>query len=75
MLSNFFTGHAMTENWPEGYFVNIPYTKGYYREMAPAYLRFCLLLKGVPPISIIANWPWGMGIRQTSTLRQMMAYL
>ncbi len=39
----------MTENWPEGYFVNIPYTKGYYREMAPAYLRFCLLLKGVLP--------------------------
>lgn len=44
-----FTGQAMTENWPEGYFVNIPYTKGYYREMAPAYLRFCLLLKGVLP--------------------------
>ena len=31
-----FTGQAMTENWPEGYFVNIPYTKCYYREMAPA---------------------------------------
>lgn len=39
----------MSGNWSEGYFVHIPYTVGYYRELASAYLRFCLLLKGILP--------------------------
>lgn len=39
----------MTDNWTEGYFTDLPYTFGYYREMCPAYLRFCMLLKGMSP--------------------------
>lgn len=39
----------MADNWTEGYFTDLPYTFGYYREMSPAYLRFCMLLKGLTP--------------------------
>lgn len=39
----------MTDNWTEGYFTELPYTFGYYREMCPSYLRFCMLLKGLAP--------------------------
>src|SRR5262245_46608076 len=33
--------------WAEGYVVDIGYTHGYYRELAPALLRFVTLLGGV----------------------------
>lgn len=35
--------------WDMGYFTQLPYTYGYYREMAPAHLRFCLLQAGITP--------------------------
>ncbi len=39
----------MAVRWSEGYFVELPYSPGYYRELCPAHLRFCLLLKGLEP--------------------------
>src|SRR5690349_20735264 len=33
--------------WADGYVVDIDYTDGYYRELAPATLRFVSLLAGV----------------------------
>lgn len=39
----------MSDSWARGYFTRLPYTFGYYREMAPAHLRFCLLLAGIMP--------------------------
>ena len=32
--------------WSDGYFTETGYTYGYYREISPLFLRFCLLLKG-----------------------------
>ncbi len=34
-------------NWNDGYFTESTYTYGYYRELNPVYLRFCLLVNGV----------------------------
>lgn len=39
----------MTDSWAHGYFTHLPYTFGYYREMSPAHLRFCLLARGILP--------------------------
>ncbi|MDL2306591.1 class I SAM-dependent methyltransferase [Desulfovibrio sp. OttesenSCG-928-C06] len=39
----------MSAAWTEGYFTDAAYTHGYYREMCPAYIRFCLLAAGVLP--------------------------
>ena len=36
----------MSENWNEGYFTDVGYTYGYYREINPVFQRFCLLLRG-----------------------------
>lgn len=36
----------MSEAWNEGYFTDVGYTYGYYREISPVYQRFCLLLRG-----------------------------
>lgn len=36
-------------NWNHGYNVDEGYTFGYYREMAPAWLDFCALLRGTRP--------------------------
>lgn len=36
----------MSENWNEGYLTDIGYTYGYYREISPAFQRFCLILRG-----------------------------
>ncbi|MFA5520290.1 MAG: class I SAM-dependent methyltransferase [Castellaniella sp.] len=36
----------MNEAWGEGYFTDIAYTYGYYREVSPLFQRFCLLLRG-----------------------------
>jgi SAM-dependent methyltransferase len=37
----------MSETWNEGYFTDVGYTYGYYRETSPLYQRFCLLLRGL----------------------------
>ena len=39
--------------WNEGYFTESTYTYGYYRELSPNFMRWCLLLKGIvaPEIS------------------------
>lgn len=41
----------MSEAWNEGYFTEVGYTYGYYRELNPVFQRFCLLLRGLgrPP--------------------------
>lgn len=36
----------MSEAWSEGYFTDVGYTYGYFREINPVFLRFCLLLRG-----------------------------
>ena len=36
----------MSEAWNEGYFTDLDYTPGYYRDISPVFLRFCLLLRG-----------------------------
>ena len=39
-------------DWNEGYFTASPYTFGYYRELSPAFQKFCLLIRGFnsPPL-------------------------
>ena len=34
-------------NWSEGYFTESTYTYGYYRELSPNFMRWCLTLKGI----------------------------
>ncbi len=36
----------MSTDWNEGYFTDVGYTYGYYREISPVFQRFCLLLNG-----------------------------
>ncbi len=36
----------MRDDWNEGYFTEVGYTYGYYREINPVFQRFCLLLQG-----------------------------
>lgn len=36
----------MSDVWNEGYFTDVGYTYGYYREINPVFQRFCLLLQG-----------------------------
>jgi len=36
----------MSETWNEGYFTDVGYTYGYYREINPVFQRYCLLLNG-----------------------------
>lgn len=36
----------MSDVWNEGYFTEVGYTYGYYRDVSPSFQRFCLLLKG-----------------------------
>ena len=36
----------MSQAWSEGYFTDVGYTHGYYREINPVFQRFCLLLRG-----------------------------
>jgi SAM-dependent methyltransferase len=47
----------MSNDWSQGYFTDVGYTFGYYREISPVFLRFCLLLQGVmPPESAAPNY-------------------
>lgn len=34
-------------SWNEGYFTDSTYTYGYYRELSPVFMRWCLLNKGI----------------------------
>ena len=34
-------------SWNEGYFTDSTYTYGYYRELSPAFMRWCLLVNGI----------------------------
>ena len=34
-------------SWNEGYFTDSTYTYGYYRELSPIYMRWCLLVNGI----------------------------
>lgn len=34
-------------SWNEGYFTESTYTYGYYRELSPIFMRWCLLVKGI----------------------------
>ncbi|MBR4904292.1 MAG: class I SAM-dependent methyltransferase [Selenomonadaceae bacterium] len=34
-------------SWNEGYFTDSTYTYGYYRELSPNFMRWCLLLNGI----------------------------
>ncbi|QEI08806.1 methyltransferase [Pigmentiphaga aceris] len=40
----------MRANWSDGYFTEVGYTHGYYRELSPALQRYCLLLRGIAPL-------------------------
>lgn len=40
----------MSGTWNEGYFTDVGYTYGYYREINPVFQRFCLLLRGYAPV-------------------------
>jgi SAM-dependent methyltransferase len=37
----------MSDTWNEGYFTDVGYTYGYYREINPVFQRYCLLLRGL----------------------------
>ena len=39
----------MEGTWAEGYFADATYTYGYYQELSPSLLRFCLLLQNIMP--------------------------
>ena len=38
-------------DWTDGYVCELDYTQGFYRELTPSFLSFCLLLKGIRPPS------------------------
>ena len=42
-------------SWNEGYFTESTYTYGYYRELSPVFMRWCLLLKGIVAPEITAE--------------------
>ena len=39
-------------SWNEGYFTDSTYTYGYYRELSPVFMRWCLLLNGIAAAEI-----------------------
>ncbi len=54
----------MSEVWNEGYFTEVGYTYGYYRETSPVFQRFCLLLRGLAynePTATTAHCELGFG--------------
>jgi len=46
------------QSWAEGYVVDVDYTQGYYRDLAPALLRFVTLLGGVRAAEIEADFTY-----------------
>ena len=53
----------MSQIWNEGYFTDVGYTYGYYREISPVFQRFCLLINGfdVPHSEHPAHCELGFG--------------
>ncbi len=41
--------------WNEGYFTDSTYTYGYYRELSPNYMRWCLLVNGIAAPELTAE--------------------
>ncbi|SOD98793.1 methyltransferase regulatory domain-containing protein [Caenispirillum bisanense] len=61
-------------DWTYGYVSDIDYTHGFYRELAPAHLRFCLLSKGIRPPEIDGDFTYcELGFGQGVTLNVMAA--
>lgn len=48
----------MEQDWSEGYVVDVSYTQGFYRELAPAALRFVTLLGGSPALDVAAPFTY-----------------
>lgn len=44
--------------WTDGYVAEIDYTHGFYRELTPSFLAFCMLLAGVRPPSLSAPFAY-----------------
>ena len=42
-------------SWNEGYFTDSTYTYGYYRELSPVFMRWCLLVNGIAAPEITAD--------------------
>ncbi len=42
-------------SWQDGYITDIPYTAGFYRELAPSYLHLLCVLMGVRPPQIVGR--------------------
>ena len=42
-------------SWNEGYFTDSTYTYGYYRELSPNFMRWCLLLNGIAAPELTAE--------------------
>ena len=42
-------------DWNEGYFTDSTYTYGYYRELSPVFMRWCLLLNGIATAEITSE--------------------
>lgn len=42
-------------SWNEGYFTDSTYTYGYYRELSPNFMRWCLLVNGIAAPEITAE--------------------
>ena len=56
----------MSDVWSEGYFTDVGYTYGYYREINPVFQRFCLLLRGLAasesPEGVHCELGFGQGV-------------
>lgn len=55
---------TMSKTWNEGYFTDVGYTYGYYRDINPVFQRFCLHLRGwaaPAPASDAAHCELGYG--------------
>jgi SAM-dependent methyltransferase len=48
-------------SWSEGYVVDLDYTRGYFRDLSPAYLRFATLLGGVEATETAAYTYYELG--------------
>ncbi len=48
----------MEQDWSEGYVVDVSYTHGFFRELAPAALRFVTLLGSSPALDVAAPYTY-----------------
>lgn len=64
----------MSQPWNEGYFTDVGYTHGYYREVNPVFQRFCLLLRGfAAPASGAAEQHCELGFGQGASVNMHAA--